>query len=102
MPRFKEYPWWPTTWEAQAGQKPTPEKISRGGLLRNVRLLGRHDLSFVVDHKGATYTATVTPNLPEDTLILVRHILLQQWGEPMNVVEEIELGFDGPFPFVVK
>ncbi len=102
MARFKDYPWWPTTWEAQTNHTPTPEEISNGGVLKNVRLLGRRVLSFVVDHRGYTYTATVTPNLPEDALILVRHILLQQWGEPMNVVEEIELGFDGAFPFVVK
>ena len=99
MARLRDFPWWPTAWEAQSGQAPTTAEISRDGVLKNVRLLDK-SLSFVVDYQGVICTATVRPDLDEDALIMLRHILLQDLGQPMNVVEEIDIDFRGSLPFV--
>jgi hypothetical protein len=50
-------------------------------------------LLLVVDDNGVICTATIASNLSADFFILLRHILLQHWGEPMEVVENIDLNF---------
>jgi len=68
-------------------------------VLKNVRLLD-DSLGLVVDYKGAICTATVMPNLSKDAVILLRHILLQHFSQPMEVVEKIDIDFNGSFPFI--
>jgi hypothetical protein len=99
MARLESFPWWPTTWGVQSGHAPTPAEISRDGVLKNVRLLD-DKLSLVVDYTGVICTATVMPNLSQDAVILLRHILLQHVGQPMEVVEKIDIDFSGSFPFI--
>ena len=99
MARLKSFPWWPTTWGVQSGHAPTPAGISRDGVLKNVRLLD-DSLGLVVEYKGAICTATVMPNLSKDAVILLRHILLQHFSQPMEVVEKIDIDFNGSFPFI--
>jgi len=98
MARLKSFPWWPTTWGVQDGHAPIPAEICRDGVLKNVRLLD-DSLGLVVDYKGAICTATVMPNLSKDAVILLRHILLQYFGQPIEVVEKIDIDFNGSFPF---
>ncbi len=99
MARLKSFPWWPTTWGVQGGHAPTPAEISRDGMLKNVRLLD-DNLGLVVDYNGVICTATVMTHLSKDTVILLRHILLQHFGQPMEVVEKIDIDFNGSFPFI--
>jgi hypothetical protein len=58
-------------------------------------------LTLVVDCNGVICTATISPHLPEDTLILLRHILLQKYGEPMAAVEDLDIDLQGVF-LVIK
>jgi hypothetical protein len=99
MARLRDFPWFPTAWVAESGHAATAAEISRDGVLNNVRLLDKN-LSLVVDHKGVICTATVMLDLPEDALILLRRMLLQYCGQPMNVVEEVDIVFSGPFPVI--
>ena len=48
----------------------------------------------MVEHNGVICTAQIGSQLSEDFLILLRHILLQHWGEGVSVVEDIEVNFD--------
>ena len=91
MNRLKELPWWPTDWTAKTGKPCTDEEINRSGILMNVRR-SRNTLTFLVDHNGTICSATVTARVSEDSLIFLRHILLQQCGYPMEVVGD--LGID--------
>jgi hypothetical protein len=92
MTRLKELPWWPTIWIAQTGNAPTATEISKNGALNNVQRLP-NGLTLLVDHNGIICTAIVNPALSEDALILLRHILLQYRGQPMEVVEAIDIDF---------
>jgi hypothetical protein len=51
--------------------------------------------------QGVICTATISPHLPEDTLILLRHILLQKYGEPMAALEDLDIDLQGVF-LVIK
>jgi hypothetical protein len=90
MARLKELEWWPTFWGTEAGNSPTAEEISNDGVLKNVRLF-RDGLTLMVDHKGVICTTIVTPQLSRDALILLRHILLQYYGQPMAVIEAMDI-----------
>src|SRR5512135_1030674 len=99
MPQLKTLPWWPTAWIAETGDTITPEEIRKNGVLINVRRFS-NALTLVVDVKGATCKETVGPALSEDRLILLRHILLQHYGEPMEAVEDLDIDLQGVFPVV--
>ena len=92
MAPLKDLPWWPTVWVSQTGDSHTSAEISRDGVLKNVRLLD-NGLSLVVDYKGVVCTGVITrpSDLSQDSLILLRHILLQCWGQPMDVLENIDI-----------
>jgi hypothetical protein len=93
MTRLKELPWWPTIWIAQTGNAaPTATEISKNGALNNVQRLP-NGLTLLVDLSGVICKATVSPALSEDALFLLRHILLQYRGQPMAVVEAIDIDF---------
>jgi len=49
----------------------------------------------MIDYKGIICEATIVPKLSEDTLIFLRHILLQHCGESIAIVEEIEFAVIG-------
>ena len=99
MPYLKDFQWWPTSWIAQEFNAPTPAEISKDGILQNAQMLD-WGLQLVVDYKGVVCTATIIPRLSNDRLILLRHILLQHYGEPMKVVEKIDMDFDQLFAFI--
>ena len=80
-------------WRAERGNAPIPEEISKHGLLKSVRRLP-DGLAFAVDYKGVVCTTTITPRISEDNLILLRHVLIQYWGQPMEVVEAIDIDFE--------
>jgi hypothetical protein len=90
MARLKELQWWPTLWGTEAGNTPTAEEISNNGVLKNVRRFP-DGLTFMVDHKGVICTTIVTPKVSRDALILLRHILLQYCGQPMAVIEAMDI-----------
>jgi len=93
MARLKDFPWWPRAWVTEKGSSPATAEISKHGVLKNVRrFVG--GLTLLVDYNGVIYTAIIDSNLSEDFLILLRHIMLQKWGEPMEVVESSDIGFD--------
>lgn len=89
MPQLKDFAWWPTTWSATTGNDPTAAEINKYGVLKNVRRVSRA-LILVIDCNGVICTATIAPSVSEDILILLRHILLQHWDEPIRLVAEIE------------
>jgi hypothetical protein len=47
-----------------------------------------------VELNGVTYTAKIATQLSEDFLILLRHMLLQHWGEALEAVENVDVGFN--------
>ena len=93
MARLRDFPWWLSTWVSKTGSSPATAEMSKHGVLKNVRLL-RDGITLIMDHNGVIYTSKITPHLSEDFLILLRHILLQQWEQPMEVVENSDIGFD--------
>jgi hypothetical protein len=99
MTRLKELPWWPTIWAAQTGSRCSAEEINKSGVLMNVRR-SQNSLTLLVDHKGVLCSATVTPRVSEDTVILLRHILLQQYGHPLEVVGDLAIDLQGVFPAI--
>jgi hypothetical protein len=99
MTQLKEFPWWPTIWSAEKGNDPTPAEIAKHGVLKNVRRVS-HTLTLVIDHKGVICTAIIVPNVCEDILILLRHILLQHCGESIELVEKIEFDLQSLFSVV--
>ena len=54
----------------------------------------------VVEAKGITYRATVDPGGSEDTLILLRHILLQYYGQSVEVISRLNIDMRDWLPFV--
>ena len=94
MAQLRYCGWWPNGWLDESGGFPaTAAEIRKGGVLKNARPVP-DGLTLMVDHNGVTYTAQIAANLSEEFLILLRHILLQHWGEPMEAVEDIDIGFD--------
>jgi hypothetical protein len=99
MSQLKTHPWWPTAWLPYGGRCATGE-VRTNGVLKNVRR-STDNLTLVVDCNGVICTATVSdPYLAEDTLILLRHVLLQRYGEPMAVIEDFDIELGGMFPVV--
>jgi hypothetical protein len=97
MTRLKDLPWWPTIWAAPAGNPCPTEEINKSGVLMNVRR-SQSDLTLLVDHKGVICSATVSPRVSEDALILLRHILLQQYGLPMEAISNLGIDLQRAFP----
>ena len=89
MARLRDFPWWPSAWVSETGSSPTTEEISKYGILKNVRRMG-NELTLILECNGVIFTATIGAQLSVDLLILLRHILLQQWGESMESVENID------------
>ena len=52
------------------------------------------NLTLTVELNGVTYTAKIATQLSEDFLILLRHMLLQHWGEALEAVENVDVGFN--------
>ena len=92
MNRLGEFSWWPVTWLDDKSRSVSPTDIRENAVLKKVRRRGV-ELTLIVDHKGATCTAKIVAHLSEDFLILLRHVLLQQWGEPISAVENFEIKF---------
>src|SRR5262245_47384418 len=90
MSRLRDLSWWPTTWLDEKGLPISPAPSD--GILKNIRRVN-NDLLLIVDHNGGIYTATISSHLSEDFLILLRHILLQHWGNPLSAVEDLEIDF---------
>jgi len=99
MPYLKQFHWWPTVWLDRTGNAVSAVDVSKNATLKNVRLIDT-SLSIEVDYKGLVYSATIIPGLSKDALILLRHILLQYYSEPMEIVEIIDIELQSSFPFV--
>jgi hypothetical protein len=100
MSRLKDFPWWPTVWVSETGAFDAPAEINTVGVLKNVWPVASRGLKLIVDYRGHVFTGTIKwpPTASEDSLIWLRHILLQHWGEPMCVVENIAIHFRGRVP----
>jgi len=94
MSRLGDFLWWPNAWVDDAARSFPSNEIRKNAVLTNVRRTG-NDLILFVEHDGVVCTGRVSSHLSEDFLILLRHILLQHWGEGMTVVEDVEVNFDG-------
>jgi len=93
MTRLRDFSWWPNAWSSENVSSHTPIDTIRGkGVLKNVRRMG-NELTLILECNGATCTAKIGSHLSEDFVILLRHILLQHWGEPISAVEEFEVDF---------
>jgi hypothetical protein len=93
MACLRDFSWWPTDWTnvAKGASLPAVE-IRERAVLKNARL--SEGVILTVELNGVIYTAKITVRLSEDFLILLRHILLQHWGELIATVENAEIGFD--------
>ena len=89
MTKLRDFSWWPSAWIDKSGGSISPTEITNAPL-KNVRRAGR-ELILMVEHNGSVCTATFGSSLSEDLIILLRHILLQHWGEPVSAVEHIEI-----------
>ena len=94
MARLRDYSWWPNAWANNGGRALTSSEIRQDAVLKNVRRAGKV-LTLMVEHNGVICTAQIGSPLSEDFLILLRHILLQHWGEPIADVETVEINFSG-------
>jgi hypothetical protein len=92
MTQLRDFDWWPSTWIYETGSSFAPTEIGKDAVLKNVRRM-YGSLTLVAAHNGVIYTAKVNPYRSEDFLILLRHILLQHWGEPISAVEQFEVNF---------
>jgi hypothetical protein len=90
MTRLRDCPWWPIAWISGNGGSYGPIEIRKKGVLKNVRRMGK-ELTLVLKCDGAIFTASIGPNLSVDFSVLLRHVLLQHCGEPISVVEHIEI-----------
>jgi len=100
MPRLKDFPWWPTVWVSETGAFDAPAGISTDGVLKNAWPMNSSGLKVIVDYRDHVFTGIIKwPSTASgDSLIWLRHILLQHWSEPMCVVENIDIHFRGRFP----
>lgn len=96
MTRLRDFSWWPNTWFTENGDSHAAIDIRKNGVLTNVRRMG-NELMLIMEFNGATLTANIDSHLSADFLILLRHILLQHWGETLSVVENLQLDLS---PFV--
>ena len=80
-------------------QRCTTEEVRSNGVLKNVRR-SADSLTLVVDCKDIICMATITPHFPEDTLILLRHIFLGYYGQPMAIIEDLDFELGSTFPVV--
>ena len=94
MACLRDYSWWPNAWVDDRSPALTTSEIRQDAVLKNVRRAG-NELTLVVEQNGVIYTAQIGSQLSEDFLILLRHILLQHWGEPIADVESVEINFNG-------
>ena len=93
MRHLRDFTWWPNAWLDEASRSLSSSEIRKDGVLIIVRHFTNR-LTVVVDYHGVIYTAAIHSNLSDDFLIRLRHILLQHQGEPMEMVENIEIDFD--------
>ena len=93
MACLRDFPWWPSDWTNAAGASLPTAEIREHGVLQNASRRS-DNLTLTVELNGVTYTAKITAQLSEDFLILLRHILLQHWGETMEAVENVYVGFN--------
>jgi hypothetical protein len=92
MNRIGEYSWWPNAWIDDRSHSISSNDIRENAVLKNVRRKG-DELTLIVDHRGTTCTAKIGAQLSDDFLILLRHVLLQHWGQPISAVENFEIKF---------
>jgi hypothetical protein len=88
--QLRQYPWWPTTWVSTTGRSASNDEIVEHGIFQNAR---RSAAGLILEavYQGLSYTGTIrSPDLSQDDLVLLRHILLQHYGEPMRVVASLD------------
>jgi len=89
LAKLRDFRWWPNVWRESTTGSVT--LVENEAVLTNVKLADNH-LTLISQRNGATFTAKVdTSLLPQDCLVLLRHILLQHWGEPLSAVEALEV-----------
>jgi len=93
MRHLRDFTWWPNAWFDEASRSLSSSEIRKDGVLKLVRCFTNR-LTLVVDYNGVFYRAEIYANRSDDFLIRILHILLQHQGEPMEMVENIEIDFD--------
>src|SRR5262245_459856 len=89
--KLRDFPWWPNVWYDKANRSVSPTAIQNEAVLTNVKLSDTR-LTFISQMNGTTFTAKTDDFvLSIDFLILLRHILLQHYGEPISAVENIAI-----------
>jgi hypothetical protein len=87
--KLRDFSWWPKVWYDKVNRSVSPTVIRNEAVLTNVRLSDTR-LTLISQMSGATFTAKTDHFvLSVDFLILLRHILLQHYGEPISDVENI-------------
>lgn len=99
MAKLKTLQWWPRAWLSNGGSTHTAEEVRKHGVLNNVSR-SMDTLTLIADCNGAICTATITPHLSEEMLILLRHIFLGYYGQPMAVIEDLDIELGSTFPVV--
>jgi hypothetical protein len=93
MTRLGDFSWWPTVWVDNRNLSFPLSQLRTKAVLTNVRRTGT-DLVLFVEHDGLVCTGKISAPLSEDFLILLRHVLLQHWSEPLSAVEDVQVNFD--------
>ena len=87
--KLRDFSWWPKVWYDKVNRSVSSTVIQKEAVLTNVRLSDTR-LTLISQMNGVTFTAKTDDFvLSVDFLILLRHILLQHYGEPISVVENI-------------
>ena len=93
MTVLRDFSWWPNVWTSENGSSLIPIDIRKNGVLQNVSRKGT-ELTLILECNGVICTAKIGSAFSEEFVILLRHILLQHWGEPISSLENIEVNFD--------
>lgn len=92
MNRLRDYYWWQDiSWSSRSGISPNASQISKDGAFESCRLTNR-GLHIVVNYKDLTCSAIITPShAPNVDLTKLRDILLPYRGQPMQVLQNLEI-----------
>ena len=90
MPKLCNSSWWPNAWIDEQGNSADLTELRKSAVLKNVRR-SSNELVLILEQNGHVCTAKTGGHLSDEFVVLIRHLLLQHWGELVSSVEEIEV-----------
>jgi len=91
MAKLKDHPFWLGVWVSVGGSAPNAGEIRQDGVFETCSLSSK-GLQIVVDYKGQTVSVFISFEQAGDLdLTKLRDLLLLYKGQPMRVVEDLEI-----------